>query len=61
MTALGFLNVTYLSGLLTGQTADVPVSVAETLVATGEAKLTAAGEPAGDPDPVFVEAPALDK
>lgn len=61
MTAAGFLNVTFLSGSGTGQTADVPIAVAEDLMAVGYAKVTAAGEPAGDPDPVFVEVPALDK
>ncbi len=60
MPAAGFLNVTFLSGSGTGQTADVPITVAEDLVATGYAKLTTPGEPGADPDPVFVDTPALD-
>jgi len=60
MSAPGFLNVTFLSGLATGTTADVTITDAESLVACGYARLTTPGLPLTDPDPVFITAPAPD-
>jgi hypothetical protein len=61
MAAQGVLTVTYLSGLQTGVSEAVPISVAESLCMMGTAKLTTPGLPAGDPDPVFLPGPTLDK
>jgi hypothetical protein len=61
MAATTTLNITFLSGNLVGQTADVSITEAENLVATGFARLTTPGVPAADPDAVFTPGPTLDK
>jgi hypothetical protein len=58
MSAVGYINITYLSGAQSGTTEDVLITIAETLVAEGFAKLTS-DEP-GNMDLVFDPVLALD-